>query len=105
MTRQQPLAYLPAMFATCMLFNVLYVGCIALWTLFPDLPGHAALTEIFPQFKLLDVTSFIYGLAMSMIYGWFVAAVFVFFYNLWPSFASLILGHKTARNEPRCSRS
>jgi predicted MFS family arabinose efflux permease len=95
MTRQQPVAYLPAMFATCMLFNVLYVACIVFWALFPDLPEHAALNEIFPQFKLLDVPNFMYGLVMTMLYGWSVAAVFVFFYNLWPSLASLIVGNRT----------
>ena len=30
-----------------------------------------------PQFELLTVWSFIYGLVVSMIYGWIVAAVFV----------------------------
>ena len=95
MNRHQSLPYLPAMFATCMLFQLLYVACIAAWSLFPDLPGHAAMIDLFPQFKLLDVPSFIYGLVASMIYGWFIAAAFVFFYNLWPSVASVISGRKT----------
>jgi len=94
MTRQ-PLPYLPAMFATCMLFQVLYVLCVGMWFIAPDLAGHAALTQIFPQFRLLDVPSFIYGLVLSMMYGWFVSAIFVFFYNLWPSFVSLISGRRT----------
>ena len=96
MTRQQPLPYLPAMFATCMLFQVTYVLCILSWSLFPDLPAHAAMINLFPQFKLLTVGSFIYGLILSMFYGWFIAATFVFFYNLWPSFASVIFGRKIA---------
>lgn len=79
----QPLAYLPAMFGMCMLFQTLYLACLALWALFPGLPGHAALGEIFPQFELLTVWSFIYGLVASAMYGWIVAAVFVFFYNRW----------------------
>ena len=45
-----------------------------------------------PQFKLLDIPSFVYGLIASAMYGWFVSAVFVFFYNLWPGFARLIWG-------------
>jgi len=94
MTKLQPLPYLPAMFATCMLFQVLYVLCVALWFVAPDLPGHAVLTQIFPQFNLLDVPSFIYGLVLSMMYGWFLAVVFVFFYNLWPRLAALISGGK-----------
>ena len=92
MARTQPLPYLPAMFATCMLFQVLYVLCVALWFVAPDLAGHAMLTQIFPQFKLLDVPSFFYGLIASAMYGWFVAAIFVLFYNLWPSFMALALG-------------
>ena len=96
MTKPQPLPYLPAMFATCMLFQVVYVGCIIAWTLFPELPGHAAMINLFPQFRLLDAPSFIYGLVLTMFYGWFVSAVFVFFYNLWPSFASFLFRGKTA---------
>jgi len=92
MTRSQPLPYLPTMFATCMLFQVIYVLCVALWAVFPDLKGHALLIAIFPQFTLLDVPSFVYGLIASAMYGWFVAVVFVFFYNLWPGFVGLISG-------------
>lgn len=92
MTKPQPLAYLASMFATCMLFQTLFVLCVALWLVFPGLNGHVLLTEIFPGFKFLDLTSFIYGLVASGLYGWFVAAVFVFFYNLWPSFARIVYG-------------
>jgi hypothetical protein len=95
MASPTPLPYLPAIFATCMLFQVLYVLCVAAWAAFPELSGHAVLTEIFPQFRLLDVPSFLYGLIASGLYGWFVSAVFVFFYNLWPSFSVLIFGQKT----------
>ena len=92
MTKSDPLPYLPTMFATCMLFQVIYVLCVALWVFFPELSGHALLLDIFPQFKLLDIPSFVYGLVASAVYGWFVSAVFVFFYNLWPAVASLIWG-------------
>jgi hypothetical protein len=30
-----------------------------------------------------------------MIYGWFIAATFVFFYNLWPRFAAALSGRTT----------
>ena len=50
MTRSLP--YLPAMFASCMLFQTLYVLCVAMWLAFPDLSGHLLLTSIFPQFRL-----------------------------------------------------
>ena len=92
--KSQPIRYLPAMFATCMLFMTMYGICIALWFLFPDMPGHATLETIFPGFKLLDFSSFHYGLIMSAIYGWFIAVVFVFFYNLWPKFARALFGVK-----------
>jgi hypothetical protein len=94
--KPQSLPYLPAMFATCMLFQVIYVLCIALWAMFPDLNGHAMLTVIFPGFRLLDVISFFYGLVASAVYGWSLAIIFVFFYNLWPSFARTVYGTKVA---------
>jgi hypothetical protein len=96
MTSDQSLPYLPAMFASCMLFQTLYVLCVALWAIFPNLNGHIVLTSIFPQFTFLDLPNFIYGLILSALYGWFVAAVFVFFYNLWPTFLRLVAGGKTA---------
>src|SRR5690242_13743960 len=94
MTKYQPLPYLPTMFASCMLFNVIYVLCVALWFVMPDLKGHAVLVQLIPHFKLLDVPSFFYGLIMSAMYGWFVAVVFVFFHNLWPNVARVITGSR-----------
>jgi hypothetical protein len=97
MTAQsRPLPYLPAMFGACMVFQTLYLACLGLWALFPALPGHAILVDIFPQFELLTVWSFIYGLIASMIYGWIVASVFVFFYNLWIGLARLLAGNPKA---------
>lgn len=90
MTRAEPLPYLPAMFATCMLFQTVYVLCVVLWVFFPALQGHVILLDLFPQFKLLDLPSFIYGLIASALYGWIAAVIFVFFYNLWPSFARVV---------------
>jgi CHASE2 domain-containing sensor protein len=96
MTKQQPLPYLPAMFATCMLFQASYLACVILWFIAPNLSGHALLIDIFPQFKLLDAPSFIYGLILSGLYGWFASAVFVFFYNLWPSITGFLSGSRAA---------
>lgn len=90
------LPYLRTMFATCMLFQVIYMLCVFLWFAFPDLKGHAMLPAIFPNFTLLTVSNFIYGLIASMIYGWIAAAIFVFFYNLWPSIAATQFGQKLA---------
>ena len=88
------LLYVRTMFATCMLFQVVYVLCAVLWLVFPDLKGHALLPAIFPNFTLLTIGSFIYGLIASAVYGWIVAIIFVFFYNLWPNLAGAFLGQK-----------
>lgn len=59
------LPYVRVMFATCMLFQVIYVLCVLLWLGFPDLKGHALLPAIFPNFTLLTIASFIYGLMQA----------------------------------------
>jgi hypothetical protein len=100
--KYQSTPYLPAMFATCMLFQVLYVACVGLWFLFPDLKGHEILTAIFPGFKLLDLVDFLYGFIMSAIYGWVVAVVFVFFYNMFPKIARVILHDRQSTAVPPC---
>lgn len=86
------LPYLRTMFATCMLFQVVYVLCVLLWLAYPELKGHALLPALFPNFTLLTLGSFIYGLIASMVYGWLAAIIFVFFYNLWPTLAGAWLG-------------
>jgi len=88
------LAYVRTMFATCMLFQVIYVLCVALWLVFPDLKAHALLPAIFPNFTLLNLGSFVYGFIASMMYGWIVAIIFVFFYNLWPHLAAFLTGQR-----------
>ena len=90
------LPYLRTMFGTCMLFQVVYTICVLLWFAFPDLKGHAMLPAIFPNFTLLTLGSFIYGLIASMVYGWIAAIIFVFFYNLWPSVGAAVLGQRVA---------
>jgi hypothetical protein len=94
------LPYLRTMFATCMLFQVIYVLCVLLWLGYPDLKGHAMLPAIFPNFTLLTVGSFIYGLVASMIYGWVAAMIFVFFYNLWPTVTAALLGQRVGSLHP-----
>ena len=90
------LPYLRAMFATCMLFQVVYVLCVLLWLALPALKGHALLPAVFPNFTVLTIGSFIYGLIASMIYGWIAAIIFVFFYNLWPTVAKALFGERSA---------
>jgi hypothetical protein len=91
------LPYLRTMFATCMLFQTIYVLCVVLWLAFPDLKGPALLSAVFPYFTLLSVGSFIYGLVASMIYGWIVAIIFVFFFNLWPQLIAAVPGQRAIR--------
>src|SRR6476646_9648406 len=90
------LPYLRTMFATCMLFQVIYVLCVLLWLAFPDLKGHALLPALFPNFTLLTIGSFIYGMVASGVYGWIVAIIFAFFYNLWPDLAAALFSQRTA---------
>jgi len=89
------LPYVRTMFAACMLFQTIYVLCVVLWLAFPDLKGHALLPAIFPNFNLITLGSFIYGLVASMLYGWIAAIVFVFFFNLWPQVVAAVLGPRT----------
>lgn len=86
------ISYLRAMFATCMLFQAIYVLCVIFWLVSPALRGHAVLPAIFPNFTFLTAASFAYGHIASMIYGWVAAAIFVFFYNVWPSIALGLFG-------------
>jgi len=52
------------------------------------------LSDLIPGFQLLDAQSFLYGLIVMAIYGWFVAVIFAFFFNLWPSFVRVFPGNK-----------
>jgi len=90
------LPYVRTMFATCMLFQAIYVLCVLLWLIAPELKGHTLLPAIFPNFILLTIGSFIYGLIASAVYAWIAAIIFVFFYNVWPSLASALFGQKLA---------
>jgi hypothetical protein len=80
-----------------MLFQAIYVLCVALWLTFPDLKGHALLLAVFPDFKLLTVGSFVYGFIASMVYGWIAAIIFVFFFNLWPKLTFALVGRRAVR--------
>ena len=84
------LSYRATMFATSALFAVIYVACVVSWSLLPDLPPHAAMLNRFPQARLLTGPAFLYGLVCAIVYGSFIAATFVFFYNLWPHLALLV---------------
>lgn len=95
------LPYVRAMFATCMLFQVIFVLCVLLWLIYPDLEGHSLLPAIFPGFRLLTIGSFIYGLIASGVYGWIVAIIFVFFCNLWPALVTVLFGQSALARKLR----
>jgi hypothetical protein len=87
----------PAMFAACMLFQVIYAACVVLWLVAPDLRGHAPLIYPLPSFEFLDVLNFICGLLPAAVYGWFVAVVFVFSYDMRPKIEVALFGRGNAR--------
>ncbi|MGE0743335.1 MAG: hypothetical protein AB7O98_18520 [Hyphomonadaceae bacterium] len=101
MSKYHPLAYLPTMFGACMLFMTIYIACLAIWAFLPGLPTHALLATLFPQFELLTLPSVFYGLVASALYGWFVAIVFVFFYNLWGGVVRVVFGGKDGQEKAR----
>lgn len=94
--KYQTLPYLPTMFGACMVFQSLYVACLALWAFAPDFGAHEVLQYAFPGFEFLTPASFIYGVVASAIYGWFIAVVFVFSYNLWGAVARTLFAGKRA---------
>jgi hypothetical protein len=61
------------------------------------LKGHEILPTVFPGFKMITVGSFIYGLVASMIYGWAVAIIYVFFFNLWPQLVAAVIGPRAVQ--------
>ena len=94
--KHEPPAYSAPMFATSMLFALLYTACIVSWSLLPDLPPHAMMLSLFPQVTQITPLGFLFGFVCALVYGSFIAAAFVFFYNLWPRVASLVVGRRTA---------
>ncbi len=56
--------------------------CVLGYLLFPGLPiAHSALSIFLPGFALLSWRSFVLGLAESIVWGWYVAVVFVPLYR------------------------
>ena len=63
-------------------FAISYVICIAGYLLLPGFPvQHASLSIFLPGFELLSWRSFFLGLVESLIWGWYIAVVFVPLYN------------------------
>jgi hypothetical protein len=63
-------------------FAISYVICIVGYLLAPGFPvQHASLSIFLPGFELLSWRSFFLGLIESIIWGWYIAAVFTPLYN------------------------
>ena len=63
-------------------FAISYVICILGYLLMPGFPvQHASLSIFLPGFELLSWWSFFLGLIESVIWGWYIAAVFAPLYN------------------------
>lgn len=59
-----------------------YLLCIAGYLFLPMLPvRHSSLAMFLPGFELLNWRTFLLGLVESVLWGWYVAIVFVPLYN------------------------
>ncbi len=86
------LPYLRTMFATCMLFQSIFVLCVLLWLALPELQGNGLLQALFPGFRWLTAGAFLYGLIASMPMVGSAPRSSCSSFNLWPSFASSLFG-------------
>jgi len=65
-------------------FAITYVASIAGYILLPTIPvTHTALALFLPGFTHLDWRTLLMGLAGSVMWGWYVAAVFCPIYNFY----------------------
>jgi len=62
-------------------FLTTYLLCIALGAILPDWKWHEPWLQFFPGFEWLTMTGFFFGFVESFLYGWYVALIFVPFYN------------------------
>lgn len=68
--------------ALSLFLAISFVICILGYLIFPGLPiAHSAISIFLPGFELLSWQSFVLGLVESLIWGWYIAAVFVPLYN------------------------
>ncbi len=58
-----------------------YVLCVIGGLLIPSMQMWQAWAPWIPGFEWLTLTSFLYGLAGSFVYGWYIAVVFGLIYN------------------------
>jgi hypothetical protein len=88
----QRMAYLPRMFAWCMLSMTVFVVCAVVWLIDDTLPGHMLLAFFIPGFETLTPGTFVLGFVLAGVYGNLLAVAYVFFLNLWPGIARALFG-------------
>jgi uncharacterized protein DUF5676 len=65
-------------------FALFYLICIFGYLALPGLPiKHDALAIFLPGFSLLSWRTFFLGLVESILWGWYIALVFGWFYNFY----------------------
>lgn len=57
-------------------FAITYVLCVLYGMLVSDIGMHVLLPQLLPSFTWITWPSFLFGLVLSFIYGWYVAVVF-----------------------------
>ena len=62
-------------------FVVSFILCIALGFVVPDWKMHKPWLQFFPWFEWLTVKGVIIGLVESVLYAWYLAAVFGLIFN------------------------
>jgi len=67
--------------STSLFFLITYLLCIASAVVLPDWKWHEPWLQFFPGFEWLTITGFLIGFGESLLYGWYVALIFVPLYN------------------------
>mgnify|MGYP001827872142 CR=1 FL=1 len=84
MSTNQEIARIPILefgYALSAFFVISYVLCVASGLVFPDWELHQPWLQFFPGFEWLTVQGFVIGLVESVVYAWYVAALFGWLFN------------------------
>jgi len=92
------LPYVRTMFATGMLFQVIYVACVLLWFIDPQSERALVAAIDFSELYAADNWKLHLWPDRERPEGWIAAITFVFFYNLWPGLALALFGRRAVVN-------
>ena len=67
--------------ATSLFLAVTFLLCVGFDLAFPEHAMYRAWAPLLPGFEWLTLKGFLYGLAGSYLYGWYVAAIWVPIHN------------------------